>query len=144
MVPVAFDAAKNAWILSSPNPNLRVIGNFSAAVGVGYTGFGFAVALQQSYLQVAGLNGRYFLRDGYHRAYGLLAAGIKRVPALVKDFGTFEEVGMPQGLLPQSAYLGNKPPVLADYLNEIVSIETSVPITQKMIVVQALELNSIG
>lgn len=144
MLPVAFDPAKNAWILSSPNPNLRVVGNFSAPVGVGLSGFGFAVALQKSYLQVAGLDGRYFLRDGYHKAYGLLARGITKVPALVKDFATFEEVGMPPGLLPQGAYLGARPPVLTDYLSDDVSADTLLPITQKMIVVQALELHSIG
>ena len=143
-IPVAFDAAKNAWILSSPNPNLRVVGNFSAPVGPGLPGFGFAVALSKSYLQVAGLGGRYFLRDGYHRAYGLLALGITKVPALAKDFATFEEVALPQGLLPQNTYLGDRPPLLTDYLNDDVSVDTLLPITQKMIVVQALELNSIG
>lgn len=144
VLPVAFDQTKNAWILSSPNPNLRVVGNFSGPVGSGLTGFGFAVALQKSYLQVAGLGGRYFLRDGYHRAYGLLAAGISKVPALVKEFATFEEVGLPQGLLPQSAYLGERPPMLTDYLSDDVSVDTLLPITQKMVVVQALELHSIG
>src|SRR3989442_328334 len=140
----AFDPTKNAWILSSPNPNLRVVGNFSGPVAPGLTGYGFAVALQKSYLQVAGLGGRYFLRDGYHRAYGLLAAGISHVPALVKDFATFEEVGLPAGLLPQSTYLGERPPLLPDYLNDQRSVDTLLPITQKMVVVQALELHSIG
>lgn len=144
LLPVAFDPTKNAWILSSPNPNLRVVGNFSGPVAPGLTGYGFAVALQKSYLQVAGLGGRYFLRDGYHRAYGLLAAGISHVPALVKDFATFEEVGLPAGLLPQSTYLGERPPLLPDYLNDQVSVDTLLPITQKMVVVQALELHSIG
>jgi hypothetical protein len=142
-LPVVFDPTKNAWILSSPNPNLRVVANFNGPVGPGLTGFGFAIALQKSYPQVAGLAGRYFLRDGYHRAYGFLAAGISKVPALVKDFATFEEVGLPQGLLPQSAYLGERPPLLTDYLSDDVSVDTLLPITQKMVVVQALELNSI-
>jgi len=143
-IPVVFDAVKNAWILSSPNPNLRVVANFNGPVGSGLAGFGFAVALSKSYLQVAGLGGRYFLRDGYHRAYGLLALGITKVPALVKEFATFEEVGLPQGLLPQNTYLGDRPPLLGDYLDDAVSVDTRLPITQKMIVVQALELTSLG
>lgn len=143
-LPVAFDQTKNAWILSSPNPNLRVVGHFTGDVGGGVPGFGFVVMLQQSYLQVAGLGGRYFLRDGYHRAYGLLAAGVRYAPALVRDFASFEEVGLPPGLLPQAAYLGDRPPLLSDYLDDAVSADTQIPLTQKMIVVQALELNSIG
>ena len=143
-IPIAFDPIKNAWILSSPNPNLRVAGHFNAQVGPGLSGFGFIVTLQKSYVQVAGLGGRYFLRDGYHRAYGLLAAGIRFVPALVKEFESFEQVGLPQGLLPQGAYLGERPPLLPDYLDNQVAANTNIPIVQKMVVVQALELNSVG
>ena len=143
-IPVTFDQTKNAWILSSPNPNLRVVGNFNAQVGPGVMGFGFAVTLQKSYVQVARLAGRYFLRDGYHRAYGLLAAGIRHVPALVKEFQSFEEVALPQGLLPQAAYLGDRPPLLSDYLDDRVAADTSLPVVQKMVVVQALELSSVG
>lgn len=142
--PVTFDPLKNTWLLASPNPNLRVLGNFSTSVGPGFAGFGFAVGLQQSYMQVAGVDGRYFLRDGYHRAYGLVAAGITHAPALVKDFNTLEEAQMPPGLLPQSAYLGERPPLLVDYLDDSVAVDTNIPSTTKMIVIQALEVNSIA
>jgi hypothetical protein len=143
-IPVVFDDVKNAWILSSPNPNLRVAGHFHSQVAPGVMGFGFAVSLQKSYLQVAGLQGRYFLRDGYHRAYGLLAAGIRNVPALVKECQSFEQVGLPQGLLPQAAYLGDRPPLLPDYLDNQVAADTTLLVVQKMVVVQGLELSSIG
>jgi len=143
-IPAAFDESKNAWILSSPNPNLRVSGHFNAQVAPGVLGFGFAVTLQKSYLQVAGLGGRYFLRDGYHRAYGLLTAGIRKVPALVKEYESFEQIRLPQGLLPQGAYLGERPPLLPDYLNDQVAANTLLPVTQKMVVVQGLELTSVG
>jgi hypothetical protein len=142
--PVTFDPHKNTWLLASPNPNLRVIGNFSTSVGPGFAGFGFAVGQQQSYMQVAGVNGRYFLRDGYHRAYGLVSAGITHAPALVKDFHTLEEAQLPPGLLPQSAYLGDRPPLLVDYLDDAVSVDTNIPSTTKMIVIQALEVSSIA
>jgi hypothetical protein len=51
--------------------------------------FGFAVALNPSYMQVVHYRGRYFLRDGYHRAYGLLSRGITVVPAFVRETTTF-------------------------------------------------------
>jgi hypothetical protein len=142
--PVTFDPLKVSWLLGSPNPNLRVLGQFNTTFGPGLSGYGFVVAQQKSYVQVAGLNGRFFLRDGYHRAYGLLSAGITHVPALVKEFGTLEEVQLAPGMLPQSAYLGDRPPLLPDYLNDLVSVDTHIPATTKMIVIQALELNSIA
>jgi hypothetical protein len=140
----SFDSTKMTWIVSSPNPNLRIAAQFSAPVGPGLIGYGFAITVSKSYLQVAGLNGRYFLRDGYHRAYGLLAAGITHVPALVKEFGSIEEVGLPAGLLPQAAYLGSRPPRLEDYLDDNVSASTRLPITQKLVVVQALDLHTLA
>ena len=141
-MPVAFNEHKNAWIFSSPNPNLRVAGRFTAEANGGVNVFGFAVEVGLSYLQVAGFNGRYFLRDGYHRAFGLLSAGIHFAPALVKDYSAFEEIQMPQGLLPPPTYLGLRPPLLVDYLDPAVATDTHVPVTTKMVVIQAIDLSS--
>jgi hypothetical protein len=77
---VIFDQAKQAHIMASPNPNLRVFENFTMHAqvmpGVEVPVFGFGVALLPSLMCVAGVGGRYFLRDGYHRAIGLLEAGM--------------------------------------------------------------------
>ncbi len=143
-MPVGFEPQKNAWVFSSPNPNLRVAGNFSVEVAPGVNGFGFVVEVALSYLQVAGFNGRYFLRDGYHRAFGLLAAGIHFAPALVKDYAAFEEIQMPIGLLPPPTYLGSRPPLLVDYLDNTVAADTHLPVMTKMVVIQALDLNSVA
>jgi hypothetical protein len=142
-MPVAFDPVKMIWILSSPNPNLRVFGHFAGEVE-NRPAHGFIVEVSTSYLHVAGLHGRYFLRDGYHRAYGLLAAGINIVPGFVRDYQTIEEAGMPAGLLPQHAYLGDRPAMLQDYLDDDVSAEVEVPVTEKVLIIQALEVNTVG
>ena len=42
-MPVAFDPHKNAWLFSSPNPNLRIAGQFNAELAPGVNGFGFIV-----------------------------------------------------------------------------------------------------
>jgi len=34
-IPLAFDPIKNSWIVSSPNPNLRVVGHFNTTVAAG-------------------------------------------------------------------------------------------------------------
>jgi len=143
MMPVQFDHIRNAWIFTSPNPNLRVAGQFKASQGP-HTCFGFLVETSPSFLQVAVFRGRYVLRDGYHRSYGLLKRGITQAPAFVREFRTFDELGLPPGLLSQEAYLGDQPPLLTDYFDDDVSAEALQPVTEKLIVIQALELNTLG
>ncbi len=143
-LPVAFDPAKNTWIFSSPNPNLRVLGRFNGQAQPGQNIFGFAVGVSASFLSVALYQNRYLLRDGYHRAFGFLSRGINLVPAFVREFATYEELALPPGMLPQEAFLGERPPTLRDYLDENVSAEIQVPITQKIVVIQGLEFNTLG
>jgi hypothetical protein len=41
-------------------------------------------------------------------------------------------------------YLGERPPVLADFLNDQIAADVRVPAAQKMLVVQGLELTPLG
>jgi len=142
-LPLQFDQIHNTWIIASRNPNLRLVGNFAAPVG-GHFGCGFLVAVQPSFVQVASYRNRYVLRDGYHRALGLLAKGVKKVPVLFREFGQFEPLGIGPGMLPDVAWLGDRPPLLSDYLSDDVSAEVQLPASQKMLVVQGLEMNPLG
>ena len=117
---------------------------FNGQVQRGVVVFGFAVGVYSSFLQVAVYRGRFLLHDGYHRAYGFLTRGISRVPAIVKEFPTFDAMRLPPGLLPQDAYLGVRPPFLTDYLDETVPAAVELPATQKVVVIQALELATLG
>lgn len=144
-LPATFDQAQKAWVLSSANPNLRLIGAGQGQTPQGPPVLGFSVALVTSFVRIARYRGRYVLVDGYHRAHGFLRRGIKIVPAFVSEARSFEELGLPAvGMLPQDAYLGDRPPVLADYLNEDVSAAIMVPATQKTIAIVGLELQNVG
>lgn len=140
-----FDSQRNAFVLSSPNHNLRVVGHFNSTVGgetpgVVFDSFGFALAYQRSYVQVAAIGGRLILRDGYHRTYGLLRAGIRHVPAFVREYSGWEEANLPAGLLSSEVCFGARPPLLTDYLDDEVSSDRWIPRTSKVIVLQAIEL----
>src|SRR3989442_4304856 len=139
-----FDPIKQAWVFSSQDPNLRISGQFGGPIQPGVNAFGFVVAVATSMLQVASYHGRYLLRDGYHRAYGFLSRGITRVPVLVREVATFDALGLPIGLLPQDAFLVDRPPLLVDYLNDEVAADVVMPVTQKVVIIQALELNTLG
>ena len=56
-------------MISSANPNLRIVGNWAGQVQPGVIGMGFAVAISTSFVQVARVQNRYVLRDGYHRCF---------------------------------------------------------------------------
>jgi len=85
-IPMQYDEQRNAWIITAPNPNLRITGAANAGTPAGPL-CGFSFLILPSFLQVARHHGRYVLRDGYHRAYGLLQRGITHAPAFVRDFG---------------------------------------------------------
>ncbi len=134
------------WVLSNPNPNLKVLANAQALQdGLGQL-VGFVIGLQSSLLSVAEYAGRFVLTDGYHRAYGLLAEGVMKAPALIRPCTSVEELGLPPGMLRQEAWLGPRPALLGDYLDEDVSAEVALPATQRVIVVQAttIDLNTSG
>lgn len=142
-VSVQYDELKQAYLVTSPNPNLKVVANFSGPLPNGVPGFGFGVAVMPSFVQVARFQNRYILRDGYHRTFGLLARGITHVPAFIRDFDTLENLA-PAGMLPHSAWLGDRPPQLRDYHDDRVAESVSLPGQHRMILIQALELFPLG
>jgi hypothetical protein len=138
------DEARNQFLLVSRNPNLRLAGHFAGPLQPNSPpAFGFLATIRPSFLQVAGYGGRYFLRDGYHRSLGLLGIGATWVPAFVRDLDAIQEL-VPPGMLPQEAFVGARPPKLLDYSDDAVSASVQLPASQKMIVVQALELSPLG
>jgi hypothetical protein len=120
-----------------------VIGNFDApgnrAPQASQLGFGFSVGVPPSFIEVARFQGRYLLRDGHHRAFGLLSRGITRVPAYVRDFATASELA-PAEALPRSAWLGDRPPLLRDYHDDLVAEPVLLPVPSRTIVIQAVGL----
>jgi len=138
-LPVQFDEVRRTFIISAANPNLKITGHFSGQAQPGALGFGFMVGVMPSFLQVARHHDRWVLRDGYHRAYGLLDRGITHAPAFVRDFGV-GSLGVGEGLFTTDVYLGERPPMLRDFLEDDVSADVEVPAIQKMVVVHGLEL----
>jgi hypothetical protein len=140
-ISAQYDPIKRAYVVTSPDPNLQVATNLDSQLPNGLPAFGFAVTVANSSVQVVRFQNRYLLRDGYHRAFGLLRRGITHVPAFIRDFDTAENLA-PAGMLPHSAWLGDRPPLLRDYHDDLVSESVSLPAQRRMIVIQALELSS--
>lgn len=71
------------------------------------------------FFEVATFRDRWFLRDGYHRAYRLLRAGIHRLPAVVIYTRTIGELGATEPWFFNEDHLfSNRPPRVMDFLDE--------------------------
>jgi hypothetical protein len=70
------------------------------------------------FLEVAELGGRWFLRDGYHRAYSLLQMGVHHVPAVVIYARDIGEVGATEPwFFCEEQLFSDRPPRVIDFLH---------------------------
>jgi hypothetical protein len=71
------------------------------------------------FFEVAEFRERWFLRDGYHRAYRLLQAGVYRVPSVVIRARTLDELGATEPwFFREDQFFSDRPPRVADFLDE--------------------------
>jgi hypothetical protein len=138
-LPVQHDPVHHTWTISSANPNLRILDSFAGQSPLGMRGFGFNVGITPSFVQVGRVGHRLLLRDGHHRVLGLLKRGITTIPALVRSFGSLEELEGPADMLPREVLFGDRPPTLPDFLDDAVSAAVTRPAARKVIIIQALE-----
>jgi hypothetical protein len=142
------DSDGHGFALSSLNPNLRVVGNNVAEALVSASpevppqkvqAFTFFVTMGASYVQVARYRGRSFLRDGYHRAAGLLRVGVSRVPAVVIDAPSYQLITSAPGLFDHEVAFGDRAPTLADFWDDSVSADALQPAVRKVVYLRAEE-----
>jgi hypothetical protein len=141
---VGYDPVRKNWNCVSTNHNLQVLAPMNKKDDqLGPGGVGFAIGVPPSFMQVALFDGRFILRDGYHRAYGLLRSGISVVPSFVREFPSVDGLLL-NGLMPAALFLGAKPPVLADFFDDAVSTTRLRPTLRKVVSIQASELMIAG
>jgi hypothetical protein len=152
-IPVTGEQDRKSYTVSSANPNLRVVGS---AVGpaevtlvegippINALAIQYFIAINPSFMQVVHFNGRWFLRDGYHRAGALLKAGISACPCLIVDAGDLTQLGLPDNAVPFDVLFGPRPPMLPDFWDGQVSAETTQPASRKVIRTRADEFPIAG
>jgi len=76
------------------------------------------------FFEVAEYRGRWFLRDGYHRAYTLLRANVFHLPAVIIYARTLAELGpIGQWFFAEEVLFGPTPPRIIDFLDDQLTIE---------------------
>lgn len=146
--PVTFqyDRQRQQFVTSIGGPNLQIVGAFGGmapGMPAGTVHMGFRLRVVTSFLQVSAVQGVCFLRDGYHRALGLVARGARYVPAFVKDGMSMSDLLAP-GALEYEAIMGSGPPVISDYWDDEVAVSVQLPAPRRIISVQAAELSVYG
>lgn len=115
------DSSSQTLILRSDNPNLHFRVTNDAA-------FPLSVHTGSPFFEIASFSGRWFLRDGYHRAYALMRAGVWEVPAVVVHASTIEELGANQPwFFPETILFSETPPLVADFLDDDLVLEYDRP-----------------
>jgi hypothetical protein len=117
-LPVVVTGDNSGVTLTSPGPNLRVSG---MAVAQGMNGAPQVIVdltFGSPFFQVAEFGGRFFLKNGYHRAYGLLSAGITSVPAVLVHCRNYADTGATgPGFFAEHLMVGAKPPLMSHYFS---------------------------
>ena len=115
------DSADGSIQFRSCNPDLHLRVSTDPASPITIHGGG-------CFLEAARYRGRAFLRDGYHRAYRLLKAGVAHIPAVVVRAGTLKELGADQQwFFPESVLFSSHPPMVHDFLDDRLTLSYTRP-----------------
>jgi hypothetical protein len=109
-------------IIHSESLNLRVVrsGIFELDSGTHDVVAGVYLGMGCPLLHVARFEGRYFLRNGFHRVYGLQKLGVTHMPCIVVPAKYFEETGALGGgmTFERDVLLGDFAPTCAHITDE--------------------------
>jgi hypothetical protein len=120
---------------SNPDLQLRLLPDSELYESLPFSLFGGS-----PFFEVAELRGRWFLRDGYHRAYRLLQAGVNHLPAVVIHARTIDEVGATQPwFFNEEQLFSAHPPRVADFLEESLVLHYKRPQLMKTICIRIEE-----
>jgi hypothetical protein len=92
------------------------------------------------FFEVAEFRGRWFLRDGYHRAFHLLSAGIHAMVAVVVHARSSEDIGANQPwFFSEDVLFSTRPPRVADFLSADLTVSYPRPRLTKTILIRVEE-----
>jgi hypothetical protein len=101
---------------------------------------GFPVHFGSPFIKVAEYNGRWLLCNGYHRSYALLRRSIYKIPCVFIRAHDLTETGAARSsFVDQETLYGDRPPFLADFLDDSVSVTVKRKANLKLVRVTAAE-----
>jgi hypothetical protein len=117
--PPGCDAVRSdeSLMLRSVNPNLQFRFTEDSSSPI-------ALHSGSPFFEVAQYRDRWFLRDGYHRAFRCLGTNVFRLPAVIVRARTLEELGAVNSwFFPEDVLFASTPPRVIDFLDDALVIE---------------------
>src|SRR5207245_4877326 len=84
--------------------------------------FGFATGFGIPYTQVAHFRDRYVLKNGYHRAYMIRKAGLRRMPCILVEAENLADTGSARpGFFQEPLLMSRSPPTISDFFDDAIA-----------------------
>jgi hypothetical protein len=126
---ISFDQTVPGHIIGVGGPEVTIGGQLVQQPGVI-----FLIGTQPNYVQVVEYENRYFLKNGYHRAYAALLSNRKQIPAVVFRAQDFAMVGaLNPTFFSRELLLSAAPPLLCDFLNEKIAVDVKLKPMRKLL-----------
>ena len=110
--PIQISQAPQSMLITSRSLNFRALAQ--GFISGAFVGMQVGVALPL--LHVVRMNGRCYLYNGFHRAYGARLAGATHVPCIFRDVPDAPSAGInPPGTFDQALLESGNPPTLGHY-----------------------------
>jgi hypothetical protein len=128
------EESPGSYQLQSANPNFQMRRSTESR------GIPFRLHGGSPFLEVGEYRGRWFLRDGYHRAFQLLRAEVFQLPAVIVRARTLAELGSSQPwFFSEDTLFSATPPRVVDFQDDAKTIEYARPRLLKSIRVRVDE-----
>ncbi len=77
-------------------------------------------------MQVVSYRGKFLLKNGYHRAVGLLMKGLSHAPCVIVEVGDFGETAAAGvGFFNETLLMRPRPPLVGDFLDTELTLEVA-------------------
>lgn len=105
----------------SENLNLRILGAGPIGPDDTHKVFIAGIAFGESsrLVQVVEFERYCYLKNGFHRAYGLHKAGLTHIPCILLKGNTYADTGALDGAFPRSLLQSQNPPLCAHFTNDL-------------------------
>jgi hypothetical protein len=143
---VSVDQPQKAITVSGINPSLQVVGfHCGQQDPQGPFVISLHISAGPNLVQATRYRGRYFLTNGYHRAYRLMRAGFTHIPCVVKNANNIAETGaLAPGFFPESLLMCPRPPLLTDFIDEVLAITVPTHAAKKVVRIRPDEYFVLG
>ncbi len=143
---VSVDQPQKAITVSGINPSLQVAGfHCGQQDAEGPFVISLYLSTGPNIVQATRYRGRYFLTNGYHRAYRLMRAGFTHIPCLVRNANNIAETGaLVAGFFPESLLMSPRPPLFTDFTDEVLAITVPTHAAKKVVRIRPDEYLVLG